>query len=206
MAIPAHLTSGDSYNNYDFPRRVHTHYTRQEQLRQMSDVPVSSHYAYPRALVSTAVASPPPVTTTTNTTAQLPQPQQQQQQQPTISDPQASVAVSMPYSASSTLRSDISTASSATTYIPQSNVSDSATNSPPGSPYVVRRQHPPSPLVLHSSSSNSASPSASMVYTPRESAEVQQQLNLNDALSSFESSVIGRELQNSYNGQQEVQY
>ena len=197
--------SGDSYDNYDFPRKVHAHYLRQEQLRQSTDTPESSHYAYPRNVVTSnsTMSVPSPVTATSAAY---------------VSDPHQTVAMgnhlqpqtSTPYSKSNALHSDLSIASSvANTYAPQSIVSDSTTNSQPGSPYVVRRQHHPSPLVLHSSSSNS--PATSTVYTPRGSAEVQQQsLNLSDGgvPSSFDSSTAaatgGREQSSSF--EQHAQY
>ena len=223
-SLPAHMVShsttttvaanppvsGDSYDNYDFPRKVHAHYLRHEQLRQSSDIPDSSHYAYPRNVV------------TSNSTASVPSPNVStsavyvgDHHQPVTMGNHLQPQTSTPYSKSTALHSDLSIASSvATTYAPQSITNDSTTNSPPASPYVVRRQHHhPSPLVLHSSSSNS--PATSTVYTPRGSAEVQQQsLNLSDGVpSSFDSSMaaVGREQQSgSFEGssvqQQHAQY
>jgi hypothetical protein len=209
-----HMTppvSGDSYDNYDFPRKVHAHYLRQEQLRQSTDMPDSSHYAYPRNVVTSnsAMSVPSPVASTYASGDQY-----HHHNQPPVTmgnhlQPQTS---STPYSKSNALHSDLSIASSSvantTTYAPQSSIvndptTTTTTSSPPGSPYVVRRQHHhTSPLVLHSSSSNS--PATSTVYTPRGSAEVQQQsLNLSDGgvpSSSFDSSPGGREQSGSFDG------
>ena len=179
--------NGDSYDNYDFLRKVHVHYLRQEQLRQSTEMPETSHYAYPRTVVSSnsTMSVPSPIAAISD--AHVTYVSDQQQPIPVGNQPQTST----PYSKSVALHSDLSIASSVTTYAPQSIVSDSTTNSQPGSPYVIRRQHHPSPLVLHSSSSNS--PATSTVYTPRGSAEVQQQhLNLSEGVSSsFDSSMAG---------------
>lgn len=207
--IPAHMVpqpsphlhmpsaSGrDSYDNYDSPRSVHAHYMQQEQLRQEVTTPTSSHYAYPRSILSSTSGVPSPVITSVHDA------NSSEPHQPVVNG--AGPYTSMPltsHTKSATLQSDISTASSATTYAPQSLVSDA--NSQQGSPHVVRRQHHPSPLALHSSSSNS--PATSSVYTPRGSAEVQQQhLNLADALSSFESPAAGKEHAGHFNGQNQT--
>ena len=199
-AASNHVTppvSGNSYDNYDFPRKVHAHYLMQEQLRQSADAADSSHYAYPRNVVtsnSTMSVVPSPVA---STSASYNYVSDNHHHQPvTMGNHLQPQQASTPYSKSSIPHSDLSIASSVatnTTYTLQSVVGDSVTNSPPGSPYVVRRQHHhPSPLVLHSSSSNS--PATSTVYTPRGSAEMQHQsLSLSDGggggvpSSSFDS-------------------
>lgn len=188
-----------SYDNYDMPRRAHAHYTQQEQLRQEATTPISSHYAYPRSVLSSMSSVPSPAPTSAHS-ANTGEPHH-----PVVNGAGPFTSAPLPlHTKSATLQSDISTASSATTYAPQSLASDVNSNSQPGSPQVVHRQHHPSPLVLHSSSSSN-SPATSTVYTPRGSAEVQQQhLNLSDTLTSFEGPTGGKDHAAQFNGQQQM--